>query len=30
MTAADVPGERVQGSIVRDWPQLIAEGEQTA
>jgi selenium-dependent xanthine dehydrogenase len=29
VTAADVPGERVQGSITRDWPQLVAEGETT-
>ncbi len=28
-TAADVPGERTQGSITRDWPQLVAEGEIT-
>ena len=28
VTAADVPGERVQGSITRDWPQLVAEGER--
>ena len=28
-TAADVPGERTQGSITRDWPQLVAEGEVT-
>ena len=25
-TAADVPGERTQGSITRDWPQLVAAG----
>ncbi len=30
VTAADVPGERVQGSIRRDWRQLVAEGEVTA
>ncbi len=30
LTAADVPGERVQGSITRDWRQLVAEGEVTA
>ena len=30
VTAADVPGDRVQGSIKRDWPQLVAEGELTA
>jgi len=29
-TAADVPGDRVQGSIKRDWRQLVAEGEVTA
>ncbi len=29
-TAADVPGERTQGSIKRDWRQLVAEGEVTA
>ncbi len=28
-TAGDVPGERIQGSITRDWPQLVAEGEVT-
>ena len=26
---ADVPGERVQGLITRDWPLLVAEGETT-
>jgi selenium-dependent xanthine dehydrogenase len=30
VTAADVPGDRVQGSIKRDWRQLVAEGEVTA
>jgi xanthine dehydrogenase molybdenum-binding subunit len=30
VTAADVPGERVQGSITRDWPQLVGPGEVTA
>ncbi len=30
VTAADVAGDRTQGSIVRDWPQLVAEGETTA
>ena len=30
LTAADVPGERVQGSITRDWRQLVAEGEVTS
>jgi len=29
LTAADVPGERVQGLIVHDWPVLVAEGETT-
>ncbi len=28
-TARDVPGERVQGIHVRDWPMLVAEGEET-
>ncbi len=30
VTAADVPGERTQGSIKRDWRQLVATGEITA
>ncbi|HSP74526.1 MAG TPA: molybdopterin cofactor-binding domain-containing protein, partial [Gaiellaceae bacterium] len=30
LTAADVPGERVQGSLTRDWRQLVAVGEETA
>jgi xanthine dehydrogenase molybdenum-binding subunit len=30
VTAADVPGERAQGSLTRDWRQLVAEGETTA
>jgi len=30
VTAADVPGERVQGSITRDWRQFVAEGEVTS
>ncbi len=30
VTAADVPGERTQGAITRDWRQLVAEGETTA
>jgi xanthine dehydrogenase molybdenum-binding subunit len=29
LTAADVPGERVQGEITQDWPQLVAAGETT-
>jgi selenium-dependent xanthine dehydrogenase len=29
-TATDVPGERTQGLITRDWRQLVAEGEITA
>jgi xanthine dehydrogenase molybdenum-binding subunit len=29
LLAADVPGERVQGAITKDWPQLVAEGEIT-
>ncbi|HEX6937306.1 MAG TPA: selenium-dependent xanthine dehydrogenase [Actinomycetes bacterium] len=29
LTAADVPGERVQGELVADWPQLVAVGETT-
>jgi len=29
-TAADVPGERRQGSLTRDWRQLVAEGETTS
>jgi len=28
-TAQDVPGERLVGSIVRDWPVFVAEGELT-
>ena len=30
VTAADVPGERAQGTITQDWRQLVAEGEETA
>ncbi len=30
VTAADVPGERTQGSLTKDWRQLVAEGETTA
>lgn len=29
VTAKDVPGQRYQGLIVKDWPVFIAEGEQT-
>jgi xanthine dehydrogenase molybdenum-binding subunit len=29
VTAGDVPGERFQGLIERDWPVLVAEGEET-
>ncbi len=29
ITARDVPGERYQGLIYKDWPLFIAEGEQT-
>ncbi len=29
LTAADVPGDRVQGEITKDWPQLVAVGETT-
>ena len=29
VTAADVPGERVQGELTHDWPHLVAEGETT-
>jgi aldehyde oxidoreductase len=29
VTAADVPGVRVQGLIVHDWPVFVAEGETT-
>jgi xanthine dehydrogenase molybdenum-binding subunit len=29
LTAGDVPGDRVQGEITRDWPQLVAAGETT-
>ncbi len=30
LTAEDVPGERVQGLITRDWRQLVAVGETTS
>ena len=29
LTAADVPGERLQGHIVHDWPAMVAVGEET-
>lgn len=29
LTAADVPGERMLGHVVYDWPVMIAEGEET-
>lgn len=29
LTARDVPGERLLGHIVHDWPVMIAEGEET-
>ena len=29
VTAADVPGERLVGTIVRDWPVFVAAGETT-
>ncbi len=29
LTAADVPGNRIQGEITQDWVQLYAEGETT-
>ncbi len=29
VTWRDVPGERVQGLLVRDWPVFVAEGETT-
>jgi selenium-dependent xanthine dehydrogenase len=30
LTAADVAGDRTQGSLTKDWRQLVAEGENTA
>ena len=30
VTAVDVPGERTQGLLTRDWRQLVAVGEETA
>jgi xanthine dehydrogenase molybdenum-binding subunit len=29
VTARDVPGSRAQGDIFPDWPQFVAEGEET-
>ena len=29
LTAADVPGDRFQGHIIKDWPAMIAVGEET-
>lgn len=29
LTAKDVPGERLLGHLVHDWPVMIAEGEET-
>ncbi len=29
LTAKDVPGQRLLGHIVHDWPVMIAEGEET-
>jgi selenium-dependent xanthine dehydrogenase len=29
VTASDVPGERTQGLLTRDWRQFVAEGETT-
>lgn len=29
LTAEDIPGERYQGHIFKDWPALIAVGEET-
>ena len=30
VTAADVPGERTQGTLTRDWRQFVAEDEATS
>ena len=30
LTAEDVPGERTQGVLTRDWRQLVGAGEETA
>jgi aldehyde oxidoreductase len=29
LTARDVPGKRIVGAIVKDWPVMVAEGEVT-
>ncbi len=29
LTAKDVPGDRFQGHIIKDWPAMIAVGEET-
>jgi selenium-dependent xanthine dehydrogenase len=29
LTARDVRGQREQGALIDDWPQLVAEGEET-
>ncbi|MEW6661612.1 MAG: selenium-dependent xanthine dehydrogenase [Bacillota bacterium] len=29
LTAQDIPGQRYQGYIKKDWPVLVAEGEET-
>jgi len=29
LTARDVPGERLLGHVIHDWPVMIAEGEET-
>ena len=29
LTASDVPGDRLQGELIQDWPQLCAVGEVT-
>ena len=28
-TASDIPGERITGAIVKDWPMMVAVGETT-
>ena len=30
VTGADVPGERMQGAITKDWRQFVSAGEETA